>query len=114
MAQRSLPSVGLRDEAATRRLRPVGALVDPAMEIAEPIFEANVVLLPRHAVDPGCRFVLEREEAFLKSLDGHVVQQGGEPCTPVPACGLSHTIQSVWRIEPALCPECGRAHRSPL
>ena len=46
-AQRPLPSVGLRDEAATRRLRPVGALVDPAMEIAEPIFEVGVVLLPR-------------------------------------------------------------------
>ena len=113
-AQRSLSSVGLRDEDATRRLRPVGALMDPSMEIAEPIFEADVVLLPRDAVNSRGRFVLEREEAFPESLDGHVVQQGGEPCTPVPACHLSHTIQSGQRIEPALCPGCGRLHRVPL
>ena len=65
-AQRSLSSVGLRDEDATRRLRPVGALMDPAMEIAEPIFEVDVVLLPGYAVDSRGRFVFEREEAFLE------------------------------------------------
>jgi hypothetical protein len=69
--------------------------VDPAMEIAEPIFEVRIVLLPCNAIDSRRRFVLEREEAFLESLDSHVVQQGGEPCTPVPACCLSHTIQGV-------------------
>src|SRR5262245_49456825 len=73
-AQRSLSSVGLRDGDATRWLRPVGTLMDPAMEIAEPIFEVNVVLFPRDAVDSRGRFMLEREEAFLESLDGHVVQ----------------------------------------
>jgi site-specific DNA recombinase len=72
-AQRSLSSVGLRDEDATRRLRPVGTFVDPAIEIAEPIFEASFVLLPPDAVDSWGRFVFEREKAFLKSLDGHVV-----------------------------------------
>jgi hypothetical protein len=48
--------------------------VDPAMEIAEPIFEADLVLIPCHAVNSRGRLVLEREEAFLKSLDSHVVQ----------------------------------------
>jgi len=68
------------------------------MEIAEPIIEADVVLFPRDAVNSGGRLVLEREEAFSKSLNCHVVQQGGEPCTPVPTCCLSHTIQSDQRI----------------
>src|SRR5262249_25256456 len=94
--------------------RPVGTPVDPAMEVAEPIFEAAVVLLPREAVDSRGRLVLEREEGFLESVDGHVMQQGGEPCAPVAACCLSHTIQGVPCIEPALSPGCGRLHRVPL
>jgi hypothetical protein len=65
------------------------------MEIAEPIFEAGLVLIPCDAVDSWGRLVFEREESFLKSFDCHMVQQGGEPCTPVPACHLSHTIQGV-------------------
>ena len=49
-AQQSLSSVGFRDEDATRRLCPVGTLMDPVMEIAEPIFETDLVLLSRYAV----------------------------------------------------------------
>jgi len=88
--------------------------MDPSIKIAGPILEATVVLFPRHAVDPGHRVAFEREEAFPKSVSSNVVQQGGEPCTPVPACCYSHTIQSVQRIEPALCPGCGRLNRVPL
>src|SRR5262245_28883416 len=84
------------------------------MEIAEPIFEVGVVLLPGGPVDPGGCLVLEREEAFRTSSAGHEVQQGAEPCTPVSACCVSHTVQGVQRIEPALRPGCGRLHRVPL
>ena len=62
-----MPPVGLRDEGPTGRLRPVGARVDPPMEIADPIFEVDLVLLPGDAVDSGGRFALERVEAFLES-----------------------------------------------
>jgi hypothetical protein len=43
------------------------------MEVAEPIFEVGVILLPGGPVDSGGGLVLEREEAFLESFDGHVV-----------------------------------------
>src|SRR4029078_9786756 len=51
---------------------------------------------------------------FPKPVNSNVVQQGGETCTPVPACGYSHTIQSVQRIEAALSPGCGRLYRVSL
>jgi hypothetical protein len=48
--------------------------MDPAVEIAEPIFEVDVVLLPCHAVDSRGCFVLQHEEAILKSVDCYMVQ----------------------------------------
>ena len=84
------------------------------MEVAEPIFEVDLVLLPGHAVDPGGRFALQRVEAFPEQVDRHMVQQGGEPRTPIPACHLSHTLQGDRRIEPALSPGRGLRHRVPL
>jgi hypothetical protein len=44
------------------------------MEIVKPILKADVVLVPRDAVNSRGGFVLEREEAFLKSWDRHMVQ----------------------------------------
>ena len=75
---------------------PVGALVDPSRwrsrsRSARPTSYCSHVM----PSTPGAASRLSREEAFLKSLDGHVVQQGSEPCTPVSTCCLSHTIQSV-------------------
>ena len=57
---------------------------------------------------PGAASRLSAKKLSRSQVDGHVVQQGGEPCTPVPACHLSHTIQSDRRIEPALSPGRGR------
>src|SRR5262249_14734179 len=80
----------------------------------EPIFEVGLVLLPGQAVDPGGGPTLEGVEAVPEQVDRHVVQQGGEPRTLIPACHLSHTLQGDPRIEPALRPGCGLRQRVPL
>ena len=44
------------------------------MEIGDPLFKVDLVLLPGQAVDPGGRMALERVEAFPKQVDRHMVQ----------------------------------------
>ncbi len=52
-AQRPHPPVGLRDEGPPGRLGPVGAQVDPPMEVGESCLEVGLVLLPGQASTPG-------------------------------------------------------------
>ena len=84
------------------------------MEIGDPLFKVDLVLLPGRAVDTGGRMALQRVEAFPEQVNRDMVQQGGEPRTPIPACHLSHTLQGDPRIEPALSPGCGLRQHVPL
>jgi hypothetical protein len=52
-AQRMLPAVGLRDVSPFRRLRPIGARVDPPVQVRQAIFETFLVLRPSRRPPQG-------------------------------------------------------------
>lgn len=103
-AERPLPSVRLRDVRPTRWLRTVRSLVQSLMQVSKLLFEPGLVLLPRHSVHPGRCFLLQTEERFPEPIDGDVVEERGEPHTPIPPCCLTYTVQRTRRACPALCP----------
>src|SRR5262245_6513818 len=113
-AQRTLPAVGLRDVSPFRRLRPIGARVDPPMQVRQAIVEAVLVLLPGHAVHPRGCVPLEGKEAVPEQIDRDMVEQGGEPRTLIPACRFAHTLHSGQPVSPALRPARGLRQRVPL
>jgi len=53
--ERALATVWLRDVDPLRRLRPVGAAMNAAVQIGEVGLEIGPVVIPRHAVQPGRR-----------------------------------------------------------
>jgi hypothetical protein len=70
------------------------------MQVQQPFFESDLILLPRYAIDARRRPTLERVEAFPQRIDCYVVQQGGElrtpPCVPL----LAHEPAQATRMFP--------------
>jgi len=54
-AQRALSPVGLRDVLAARGSRSIGATVNTLVQVCESALPVNLVLVPSHTVDAGCR-----------------------------------------------------------
>ena len=73
-AQRAQPAAVLGDVRAQDRLGPVAALLDPFVQISEPVRQEHLVLRPAHTIDPRGRLVFQRAEALLQQLYGHVVE----------------------------------------
>ena len=51
--------------------------------VVGPIFDVDLILRPRYAVNTRRRLPLQGIEAVLQQIDRHVVQQAGEPCASV-------------------------------
>jgi hypothetical protein len=93
-ADRTLPSVPLRDIYPPRCLRPVRSPVNPVLEIDEPILQAFLVLPPPDAIHSRRRALLQRVKTRPQQLDCQMVQQCGEPfLPPYPRCS-AHTCQT--------------------
>ena len=84
------------------------------MQAHKPVFEANFVLRPCDPIHTGSCPAPEREEAGPELIGRHVVEQGGEPSTPIQACCLSHASETGRRALPAPCPGRGGLTRVPL
>ena len=52
-AQATLPSVGFRYVGSLGRLRSIRPSMDSAMQVRQPLIQARLVLLPRHAIHSG-------------------------------------------------------------
>ena len=102
-AQRSLPSVSLRNVHSTRGLCPVRATMYAAVQIDEPIFQPRLILAPCHAVHPGSRILLQCFETLPQQIYRHMMQQSSEPLLlPFPRHS-AHAAQSLGHPFPALC-----------
>jgi hypothetical protein len=66
---------------------------DTGVQIPQVLFEVLPVVLPRHPVDSRSRARTNRPVRQLQTVDGHVVQERGEPRVLVLACCLAHAIQ---------------------
>ena len=107
-AQGTLPSIGFRDVGSLGRLRAIRSPMDAAMQVRQLLIQARLVLLPRHAVDSGRRFPLQRVVALPQQLGRDMVEQRGEPRPLVPTCCFTHTVQVAQLAGPALSPGRGR------
>src|SRR5215470_13992900 len=65
-AQRTLPSVGLRNIDSSRRLSPIRSTVHPTVQIDKSIFQSGFILLPRHSVYAGRSLTLKCVEAIAQ------------------------------------------------
>ena len=101
--QRTLPPVGFRDIHPSRRLGSIRPAVDPAVQIDKSILQPGLILLPRRAVHPRCRFPLQCVKALPEQIDREVVKQGGELHLLVFLRGFPHTRQPLGHACPALC-----------
>ena len=102
-ADRTLPSVRLRDVDPPRCLRPVRSPVNPVLQIGEPTFQTFLVLLPPNAVHSRRRALLQRVKTRPQQLDRQMVQQCGEPfLLPFPRYS-AHTGQTQCHALPVLC-----------
>jgi hypothetical protein len=76
--------------------------MNPTMEIDESIFQAGLILLPRHSVHSRCRFSLLRVKALPQQIDHQVVEQSGELHLLMFPCYFPHACQSLGHALPAL------------
>jgi hypothetical protein len=114
-AEGPLPSIRFRDEHSSSGLGPVRSPVQSFVKALEITLHIPLVLFPRHAVDPGCRFTLDSAERRVESLLREVVEKRRKTKLPVSLRCFAHTIQRTGRImNPALCPGCVLLVRVPL
>src|SRR5918996_4450720 len=88
--------------AGGRRPGPVGPPLDADVQVPKVLLEAGLVLRPRDPVRPRCRLPPQLEKGPPEQFDGHVMQEGGEPCLPIPPCGLPYAVQRLGHAYPAL------------
>jgi len=103
-AERSLPSIGFRDEDPSHRLRPVAAGVDACVQVLE--IRAQILLVRRHGhpIDSRAGLPSLPPERPFQGRRIDVVQQGGEPGMDGSSSRRVHPDE-VRRIgDPALCP----------
>jgi hypothetical protein len=67
--------------------------MDPGMQIPKVRFELLPVFPPRHTVNPRRGARANRPVRRLQTLNGHVVQERGEPHILVLARHLAHAVQ---------------------
>jgi hypothetical protein len=91
--KRPQPPIGLRDVHPARRPRPVSAPVNPSVKIPKVLSEIAPVVPPRHTIHPRSSARANRPVRQLQTVDGHVVQERGEPRILVLPCCLAHAIQ---------------------
>ena len=88
--------------------------MDSRVQGFQSFFQVILVLCPGDTVHARGGLLLQGEEAVPQRINGHVVQQCGEPCTFVVPCRFSHALQSGRPACPAQRPERGRLRRVPL
>jgi len=71
--QGTLLAPRLRYEPSPDGQRPVGATLDPCVQVLEVALQSRHIVLPRLAVDPGCSIALERHERVPQLVDRDVV-----------------------------------------
>jgi hypothetical protein len=113
-AQRAHATIGFGNVDPPRRLRPVGALMNPLMQVHQAIFQVDFVLLPCRAINTCGSLTLQGVEALPQAIEGDKVQQGGEPRTSFPTCCHTHTEQRGRHVGPALSPGRGLLIGVPL
>jgi hypothetical protein len=96
------------------RRRPVPSAVNARMQARKTAVEVRHVFLPCHSVDPGSGVLRCRAERLLQSLDGEVMQEGGELLLLVAPCSVRYALQRLRRVGPALCQERALLDRIPL
>jgi hypothetical protein len=67
--------------------------VQPAVKISELFLDPFGVLLPRFAIDPRRGIPAQGQECRVKAFQRHVVEERGEPHSPVLSRDLSHAVQ---------------------
>lgn len=95
-ASRSLPPIGLRKRGLPGGLRSVCAFLEPFGKALEVALQGCAVLLPRHAIDTGCRLRIEVEVRAPSGLE--TIDMGKERGTlplPILPCCLTYPFQ-VW------------------
>src|SRR5215831_7297358 len=103
--ERPLPAVRFRNVHPSRWLRSISAAVYPAVQIGEPIFQPDLVLVPCDAVHSRRSLTLQSVKAVPEQRDRQMVKQGGElHLLPFPCC-LTHTRQPLGHTSLALCRE---------
>lgn len=91
--ERPQPPVRLRDVHPARRLGPVGAPLNPCVQIPKVLLQVLPVGLPRLAVDPGGRPRAQRPIRAAEAINVDVVHERGEPRVPVLRGDMPHTLQ---------------------
>jgi len=91
--ERPLPPVSLRDVHPPRRHCPVGAVVDPLVQVPEVGLQVLAVGPPCQPVHPRCGPLAQRLIGRPQAFQINMVQQRREPCVLVPACYFAHTVQ---------------------
>lgn len=92
-AERPQPPVRLGDVHPARRLRPVGAPLNPCVKVPEVALQVLPVGLPCLAIDPGGRPRAQRPIRGTEPINIDMVQQCREPCGPVLRGDVPHTLQ---------------------
>src|SRR5260370_23952486 len=79
--------------------------MDSVVEVVQPPLRSLLILLPRHPVHSRRSRSLQGVVAVPQQIDGHMVQQRGEPLLLIPAGCFPHTSESLGHAFPTLCPE---------
>jgi hypothetical protein len=88
--------------------------MDSSVEVLEVAPEVRLIVLPRHSVDTGGSFALERVECRPERIGVDMVEKRGEPfLLPFP-CSLSYAVQRLGHALPGLSPERALLVRVPL
>src|SRR5664280_635233 len=90
--------VRLRYVHPSRWSRPVGAAVDPTVQILEVGLQVLPVGTPRHAVYPRSGPWVQRPIGCPQTIQRDVVKQRREPRFPVLLCNSVHTSQRTGRV----------------
>ena len=74
----------------SRWQRPVGAPLDPCVQISEVSIKVCHIVRPRHLVHPGGGALLQFEEGEPEGIDGDVVQKRCQSFLWVPGNGFAY------------------------
>jgi hypothetical protein len=112
--QRSLATVRFLRPCPLRRLRSVGAAVEPLVEVDQAVFESLRVRSPRYPIDARTCFVLQLVKTESQQPDVDVVQQRGEPHLLITLRYLSYAVEAGRPAFPTLRSARGLPFRIPL
>jgi hypothetical protein len=107
-------SIPFRNELPPRGQRPIGAALHARMQIHQSNFQGLLVLLPCQAIHSRSRIPLEPGKGRPQHINGHMVQQSGEPLLLLLPCSFSYTFKSRKHTFPARCPARAGPARVPF